>query len=65
MYPRPAMRWRSTQAAERITVAAELARRYPRARIIFSGGTNALIFDAGAEAAFAVSWQLEALGVAA
>ena len=51
------------EAAERITVAAELARRYPNARIIFSGGSNALIFDEGAEAAFAVR-QLEDLGVA-
>ncbi|HML09045.1 MAG TPA: YdcF family protein [Xanthobacteraceae bacterium] len=51
------------EAAERITVTAELARRYPNARIVFSGGSNALIFDEGAEAAFAVQ-QLQALGVA-
>jgi uncharacterized SAM-binding protein YcdF (DUF218 family) len=51
------------EAAERIIAAAELARRYPNARIIYSGGTNALIFAEGVEAAFAVR-QLEALGVA-
>jgi len=51
------------EAAERITVTAELARRYPNARIIFSGGSNALIFDDRPEAPFAVR-QLEALGVA-
>ena len=50
------------EAAERVTVAVELARRYPNLRIIFSGGTNALIFGEEAEAAFAVR-QLEALGV--
>ena len=50
-------------AAERITVTAELARRYPNARILFSGGDNALLFDQGAEAPFAVH-QLETLGVA-
>src|SRR5215470_6081977 len=33
------------ESAERVTVAAELARRYPNMRIIFSGGTNALIFE--------------------
>ena len=51
------------EAAERITVGAEPARRYPDARFVFSGGNSALIFDGGAEAAFAVQ-QLEALGVA-
>ncbi len=51
------------EAAERITVAAELARRYPNARIIYSGGTNAVLFDEGVEAPFAVR-QLEDLGVA-
>ena len=51
------------EAAERITVTAELARRYPNARIVLTGGRNALIFDEGIEAVFAVR-QLEALGVA-
>ncbi len=50
-------------AAERITATAELARRYPDARIIFSGGTSSLVFDAPAEAPVAVK-ELEALGVA-
>ncbi len=51
------------EAAERITATAELARRYPNARIVMTGGTNALIFDDAIEAGFAVK-QLEALGVA-
>jgi uncharacterized SAM-binding protein YcdF (DUF218 family) len=51
------------EAAERITVTAELARRYPHARVVFTGGSNALLFEEGAEAAFAVR-ELEALGVA-
>jgi uncharacterized SAM-binding protein YcdF (DUF218 family) len=51
------------EAAERITVAAELARRYPAARIIFTGGSNALIFNEESEALFAVR-ELQALGVA-
>ncbi len=51
------------EAAERITAVAALARRYPHARIIFSGGSNALIFHEGVEAPFAVR-ELEALGVA-
>ena len=42
------------EAAERLTVAAELALRYPDARILFSGGSGALIFGEGAEAEFAV-----------
>jgi uncharacterized SAM-binding protein YcdF (DUF218 family) len=51
------------EAAERITVTAELARRYPNARIVMTGGSGALIFDESSEAVFAVR-QLEALGVA-
>jgi uncharacterized SAM-binding protein YcdF (DUF218 family) len=51
------------EAAERITATAELARRYPHARIVMTGGSGALIFDEGIEAIFAVR-QLEALGVA-
>lgn len=51
------------EAAERITATAELARRYPDARIIYSGGNNALIFNRAVEAPFAVR-ELEALGVA-
>jgi uncharacterized SAM-binding protein YcdF (DUF218 family) len=48
--------------AERIMATAELARRYPNARIIYSGGTNALIFSEGIEAEYAVR-ELQALGV--
>jgi uncharacterized SAM-binding protein YcdF (DUF218 family) len=51
------------ETAERITVAAELARRYPNLRIVFSGGSSALIFDGAAEAPFGAR-ELEALGVA-
>jgi uncharacterized SAM-binding protein YcdF (DUF218 family) len=51
------------QAAERVTATAELARRYPNARIVISGGSNALTFDEAIEAVFAVK-ELEALGVA-
>lgn len=50
------------EAAERITAAAELARRYPQARIVFSGGSNSLLFDEGVEAAIAVQ-LFESLGV--
>src|SRR6201996_2453581 len=51
------------EAAERITATAELARRYPDARIIFSGGSGSLLEREGPEAPFAVR-QLMALGVA-
>ncbi len=51
------------EAAERITAAAELAHRYPNARIIYTGGSSALMSDRIPEAPFAVR-ELEALGVA-
>jgi len=51
------------ETAERITFAAELARRYPDARLAVSGGSSTLIFDGGVEAPFAKR-ELEALGVA-
>jgi len=50
-------------AAERITVAAELAHRYPSARIIFTGGTSSLDPNEPLEAPLAVK-EFEALGVA-
>lgn len=51
------------EAAERLTAVAELARRYPDARIIFSGGSGAVLFAERPEAAFALR-LLESLGVA-
>ena len=51
------------EAAERLTAVAELAKRYPDARIIFSGGSAALVFEERPEAEFALR-LLETLGVA-
>jgi uncharacterized SAM-binding protein YcdF (DUF218 family) len=51
------------EAAERLTVAAELARRYPDARILLSGGSAALIYEEGTEAPFALR-LLQDLGIA-
>jgi len=50
-------------SAERLTVTVELARRYPNARIIFTGGTASLDSRAPLEAPLAVK-EFEALGVA-
>jgi uncharacterized SAM-binding protein YcdF (DUF218 family) len=41
------------EAAERMTAVAELAQRYPDARIVFSGGSGRLVFDGVTEASLA------------
>ena len=52
-----------TGSAERLTVTAELAHRYPNARIIFTGGSGSLDPTPPLEAPLAVK-EFEALGVA-
>ena len=51
------------EAAERMTAMAELARRYPQARIVFSGGSGRLIFDGVSEASLAAR-LFESFGIA-
>jgi uncharacterized SAM-binding protein YcdF (DUF218 family) len=51
------------EAAERITATVELARKYPNARIIFTGGNASLFENAPSEAAIAVR-AFVALGIA-
>jgi uncharacterized SAM-binding protein YcdF (DUF218 family) len=50
------------EAAERVTAGVALARRYPEARIIYSGGSGALLYNEGSEAVAAVR-LLESLGI--
>ena len=50
------------EAAERITAAVTLARLYPKARIVFSGGNGELIYREGTEAEYAVQ-LFEDLGI--
>jgi uncharacterized SAM-binding protein YcdF (DUF218 family) len=50
------------EAAARLAVTVELARRYPNARILISGGPSSLIYDEEPEAGVAMK-ELEALGI--
>jgi uncharacterized SAM-binding protein YcdF (DUF218 family) len=51
------------EAAERVTEVAALARRYPEARIVFSGGNANLVLDGPPEAVFAAR-LFESFGIA-
>lgn len=51
-----------TEAAERLTEIATLARRWPEARIVFTGGSNAVVYDGATEADLAAQ-VFESFGV--
>jgi uncharacterized SAM-binding protein YcdF (DUF218 family) len=52
------------ESAERMTVVADLARRFPNARIVFTGGSGRLLGDHPDEAQFALP-LLQSFGIAA
>jgi uncharacterized SAM-binding protein YcdF (DUF218 family) len=52
-----------TDAAERMTIVADLARRYPAARIVFSGGSGQLVFQGTTESDLALR-LFESFGIA-
>jgi uncharacterized SAM-binding protein YcdF (DUF218 family) len=51
------------ESADRMTAVAELARRFPQARIVFSGGDGSLVGDGVSEAAYALP-LFESFGIA-
>jgi uncharacterized SAM-binding protein YcdF (DUF218 family) len=53
-----------TEAAERMTASAALARKYPQARLIFTGGTGTLLYDGPTEGELARRFYAS-LGIAA
>jgi uncharacterized SAM-binding protein YcdF (DUF218 family) len=52
-----------TEAAERLTAVAELAKKYPAARIVYSGGNARLLLVRGNEAEYALE-LFESFGIA-
>jgi uncharacterized SAM-binding protein YcdF (DUF218 family) len=50
------------ESAERVTVVAALARKYPKARIVYSGGNGGLLVRDGNEAEFALE-LLQSFGI--
>ncbi len=52
-----------TQASERLTEAVSLARRFPKAKIIFTGGSSALLYKTMNEADLALQFFLD-MGIA-
>lgn len=51
------------EAAERLTATADLARRYPEARILFSGGSGRLFYNGTTESELAIR-LFESFGIA-
>jgi uncharacterized SAM-binding protein YcdF (DUF218 family) len=52
------------EAAERMTAIAELARRYPAARIVFSGGSGRLVYGGSTTEAELAARLFESFGIA-
>jgi uncharacterized SAM-binding protein YcdF (DUF218 family) len=52
------------EAAERVTAIAELARRYPNARIVFTGGSGQLIYGGTTTEAELAARLFESFGIA-
>src|SRR6185436_7968987 len=52
------------EAGERMTAIAELARRYPAARIVFSGGSGRLVYGGSTTEAELAARLFESFGIA-
>jgi uncharacterized SAM-binding protein YcdF (DUF218 family) len=52
------------EAAERMTAVAELARRYPQARVVFTGGSGRLVYGGSTTEAELAARLFESFGIA-